>query len=356
MHFRTLHTTIRGLSLLCLLVRYQTVLFAQPSVTSTYPVPNATRVPGNVTIAVTFSEDIDAATLTRTALRVFGSLSGLRSFAIRYDPSSRSATINPAAFSAGEVVEVVATTGIKNPGGQPLSVPLTWRFTVAGKRASASFKGTSVPVGGQLPYGIVAADFDRDGDLDLASTTYIARKTVSILRNNGYGTFTQSSFVNAGTQPYHLVTADLDGDGDLDLAAANRDSSCVSIIKNNGTGTFARSSLVTVGTEPVALTTGDFDADGDIDIASCNSTANSVSILLNDGSGTFVQSSVITELGQIWSIVSNDLDGDGDIDLAVTDLYAKNVTLLMNSGAGVFAAGTRLSASQHPVSVNYLGP
>ncbi|MCU0412051.1 MAG: FG-GAP-like repeat-containing protein, partial [Bacteroidetes bacterium] len=351
MHLRTLHTTILGLWLLCLVLLFQTALFAQPSVTSTFPAPNAIRVPGNVTIAVTFSEDIDAATLTRTALRVFGSLSGLRSSAIHYDSSSRSATINPAAFSAGEMVEVVATTGIKNLSGQPLSVPLTWRFTVAGKRASASFKGTSVPVGGQLPYGIVAGDFDRDGDLDLASTTYNARKTVSILRNNGYGTFTQSSFVNAGTQPYHLVTADLDGDGDLDLAVANRDSSCVSIIKNSGTGTFARSSLVTVGTDPVALTTGDFDADGDIDIASCNSSANSVSILLNDGSGTFVQSSAITELGQLWSIASNDLDGDGDIDLAVTDLYAKNVTLLMNSGAGGFAAETRLSASQHPVSV-----
>jgi len=78
MHFRTLHTTIRGLSLLCLLVRYQTVLFAQPSVTSTYPVPNATRVPGNVTIAVTFSEYFYASMLPRPAWRVLADARGLR--------------------------------------------------------------------------------------------------------------------------------------------------------------------------------------------------------------------------------------------------------------------------------------
>ena len=62
---------------------------------------------------------------------------------------------------------------------------------------------------------------------------------VSILKNNGDGTFAAAVNYGVGSSPYSVCAADLDGDGDSDLAVANYGSNNVSILKNNGDGTFA---------------------------------------------------------------------------------------------------------------------
>jgi hypothetical protein len=82
-----------------------------------------------------------------------------------------------------------------------------------------------------LPFAIVAADLDGDGDQDLAVAN-IASDNVTILRNNGSGKFAQpaSSPVAVGNGPFAIVAADLDGDGDQDLAVANLISANVTIL------------------------------------------------------------------------------------------------------------------------------
>jgi len=55
---------------------------------------------------------------------------------------------------------------------------------------------------------------------------------VSILVNNGDGTFAADVTYGAGTQPFSIAVGDLDADGDLDLAVANFYSENVSILLN----------------------------------------------------------------------------------------------------------------------------
>jgi len=55
---------------------------------------------------------------------------------------------------------------------------------------------------------------------------------VSVLLNNGDGTFAAEVLYGAGDYSYSVTAADLDGDGDLDLATANLASSNVSILFN----------------------------------------------------------------------------------------------------------------------------
>ena len=84
-----------------------------------------------------------------------------------------------------------------------------------------------------------------------------------------------------GAHPYSVCAADLDGDGDSDLAVANYSSNNVSILKNNGDGTFAAAVNYGVGINPVSVCAADLDGDGDSDLAVANSGSNDVSILIN---------------------------------------------------------------------------
>ena len=67
----------------------------------------------------------------------------------------------------------------------------------------------------------------------------MASGPLSILMNNGDGTFADHVTYGACSVPQSVAVGDLDEDGDLDLAVANLNSDNVSVLLNNGDGTFA---------------------------------------------------------------------------------------------------------------------
>jgi len=83
-----------------------------------------------------------------------------------------------------------------------------------------------------------------------------------------------------GHNPTSAFAADLDGDGDMDVATTNASSGDISIVSNNGDGTFAPPSAYAVGGYPSAVLAADLDSDGDLDLAAANSGSGNVSILL----------------------------------------------------------------------------
>jgi hypothetical protein len=88
--------------------------------------------------------------------------------------------------------------------------------------------------------------------------------------------------------PQAIVAGDWEGDGDLDLAVGNSGATNVSILINNGTGTFTQPlppvSPVPVGNppqgNPQSMTAGDWDGDGDLDLAVSRTDTN-VALLEN---------------------------------------------------------------------------
>ena len=203
------------------------------------------------------------------------------------------------------------------------------------------------------PAQIESGDLDGDGDIDFITSNY-SGNSVSVLLNNGNGTFAAAPAVAVGTTPRGVALGDLDGDGDLDFVAANYLANTVSVMLNNGSGTFtqAAGSPVATGTRPVAVALADFDGDSDLDIAVTNNTTNTVSILLNNGAGGFTAAAPAATGAGPRGIAAGDFDGDGDADLAVANFGANTLSILLNNGSGVFTAlGAPLATANNPYAV-----
>ena len=86
------------------------------------------------------------------------------------------------------------------------------------------------------------------------------RETGRSVHNGDYG---------RGYTPGGIDAGDLDGDGDLDVAYGNGTSD-VTVVPNNGNGTFGPHGGQAVHHNPRGLKMADFDADGDLDIVTSN--------------------------------------------------------------------------------------
>ena len=86
-----------------------------------------------------------------------------------------------------------------------------------------------------------------------------------------------------GDYPFSVFAADLDGDGDADLAVANVESDNVSVLKNNGDGTFAAAISYPAGFSSSSVFAADLDGDEDADLAVTVPTSYRISILINCG-------------------------------------------------------------------------
>ncbi len=226
--------------------------------------------------------------------------------------------------------------------------------------AAISFANHTEFIAGNSPDAIVSADFNNDGNLDLAVANAVADQ-VSIFFGNGDGTFTPGPIVPVSGSPTALVALDFNGTGFNSLAVGLAPGSlntgtAVSIFRNNG-GQFELTQTATVFTgaaanEPIELTSGFFNNDTFLDLAATDFSGNSVSILLGVGNGTFQNPVPYPVDNNPTSIVAGDFNGDGKLDLAVadTDTITNNnmttsslnvVTFLSGNGDGTFTVAAR---------------
>jgi hypothetical protein len=197
---------------------------------------------------------------------------------------------------------------------------------------------------GDRPQRIATGDFDRDGNLDL-SVVNDGNATVSILMGDGLGGFSPSVVVEVGASPFGQALADFDGDGWLDLAIGCTTDDTVWVLAGSAGGTFNKASRFLVGPAPFDVVACDFDGDGKVDLGTADSrggdpAGGSITVLANSthlsSRGRFSHAVAYAAGTSPTSIAAADLDRDGVADLAVNDPVASVVSILLGNGDGTF--------------------
>jgi hypothetical protein len=218
--------------------------------------------------------------------------------------------------------------------------------------------------------GVVVADFDGDGTLDVAvAQSYINGPPphpgyVTVYLQTSPGTFAAPVRYAVGPDPWALASGDLDGSGHLDLVATipvsapgMANSGEISILRHdpNHPGAFLAAQTLATGGGGDAVAIGDVTGDGRADIAVADSSTSLAHVVLfiqsSTSPGTFT-GPVSVSLGANRGsndVAIHDMDADGrnDIVLAATD----GVAILYDNGSGGFASPVLLSAGINPQGV-----
>ena len=137
------------------------------------------------------------------------------------------------------------------------------------------FPGPDLEVEGvQQPFGMDAADLNRDGKLDMAVVGDSPRDSkVTIMLGDGVGGFTISTF-SVDLLPTSIKIGDLNNDGKPDIVVAgaqatNTTGNFITTYLGNGRGVFALKQDIQLGQGSLKgdIALGDFNEDGKLDVA-----------------------------------------------------------------------------------------
>jgi hypothetical protein len=211
---------------------------------------------------------------------------------------------------------------------------------------------------GARPRGLAVADFDGDGHEDIAVAALGpllgGDGSVGILAGDGAGGFSAPRDVLTGPVGFHdVAAADFDGDGDQDLAAVYTDDldGTVAVLRGDGEGGFAAPDAYTTWLEPVAVAVGDLNGDGAKDLVTAQRLEGTgdIGVLLGDGAGGFALDPFKDARldRSVYRLALADVNGDGRQD--VVTATERMLVVLRGDGLGGFQSESDFSTGA-PIS------
>jgi hypothetical protein len=257
-------------------------------------------------------------------------------------------------FAAGSFLGSLALTDFNGDGKLDLVVSnetsgtasVLLNTTAAGASTPSFAAQETFAIGG-LPVGVAVADFNGDGNPDLAVTND-SPNAVSVLLNARVpitivASFSTQETFATGMFPMSLALGDFNGDGKSDLVVANNGESTASVLLNTAvpgatTPSFAAQQTFATGGTPSSVAVADVNGDGKPDLVLANEFSGAVSVLLNmtaPGATTlsFAAPQTFAAGSDPFSVAAADLNGDGRPDLVVANHGDNTVSVLLNTTA-----------------------
>ena len=210
-----------------------------------------------------------------------------------------------------------------------------------------TFGSPDIPMGGR-PTGLDAADFNRDGRVDLVVSRwdppYAGPGPVSVLFGKGDGTFSEPLGFPSPSGQMFVTAADLNGDHVPDFALSTE--SGVLVMMANGDGTFAAPVETSPFYYPGRPAFGDLNGDGRADMVVPNERTGAVWTFLGRGDGSFASGTRFETGLDPHSAAIGDLNGDGKLDIVV-GLAGFSVSVLLGRGDGSFSPHVDYSSGNY---------
>lgn len=221
----------------------------------------------------------------------------------------------------------------------------------------------SIDAGFPFAKDVLAADLDRDGDLDVIGVSYEGDEVAWWENSAGDASAWSAKKVIASSAngAVALLVEDIDGDGDPDVLACLRVANSILWIENDGTPSDGGWSSHTVNSvafsEATGLATGDLDHDGDNDVIGASGLGDQVAWWENDGSpaddvggdgNSWTFHSIAAGINGARDLEVVDLDHDGDLDVAAAAREGDQVVWVENTSGD----GASWSAAQQIGSIN----
>ena len=326
------------------------------TVTSVEPAANALTAPKDAAVVVHFDRPLNTGSVGALSFWAFGRWSGTATGTYSFSNSDQTVTLTPDdPFSAGEQVMVVLSHDLQAFDGSFLrAAGYSFQFWVRAAPSTLEFAlldtvDTDTP---SRPYGGLGSDLNGDGWLDL-TTINEDTSDLRVFLNTADGSGLVDPFLtptaSTGSTPSPNEPSDFDRDGNVDVATANPGADSVSILLGNGDGTFAADQEVSVTGQPRGIAVLDVDGDGDVDLATANVTSSLINVLRNDGSGAFGNVTTFgTGSAGEWAIAAGDMNGDGILDLVVGGNPANRIYVYLSNGNGTFTLSDDESSGGSP--------
>lgn len=215
----------------------------------------------------------------------------------------------------------------------------------------------SYSVGGSATK-IVVADFDRDGNSDIAalySTSPTNLPSVAVLLGSATGQLEDAvpySLPSTSSSFRSGVAGNFDGDANPDLVAAVGTSQLY-FLRGLGDGTLAGAVSIASPLPVHRLVGGDFNGDGDRDVAYADdwSQGSTIWVRLGDGAGGFAAPVGIPAGPGLREFAVADLNRDGVDDILVANGYSDSISVLTGVSSGAFGPARNYFVGQGPNGV-----
>lgn len=183
----------------------------------------------------------------------------------------------------------------------------------------------SIPVGGDPYRGMVLADLDADGALDLVTPN---PDHVSVSLGDGAGGFTRHATLRPSFAPFAVAAADFDGDGTLDVAAGSGEGrGALAVWFGTPAGTFRAGEEHVLGAGPTRLAAADLDGDGRAEVLATSYAGGEIAVLTG---GKTPQLHRMEVAGHPYGLTTGDFDGDGATDFAVANDGEEQLTVFLS--------------------------